>query len=64
MSDFKPFKNDSQAVNVGPSDSLSIENGLEEIAIYGDISVRKGDKDDKQALQEVIDMLEKIKNSI
>ena len=61
---FKPFKNDHQAVNVGPSESLSIENGLDSIAIYGDISVSKGNKDDKKSLEEVIDILTKIKDSI
>lgn len=62
--EFKPFKNDHQAINVGPSDSLSVENGFESIAIYGDISVTKGDKSDKQALEEVIKVLTKIKDSI
>lgn len=63
-SEFKPFKNDHQAINVGPSDSLSIENDYHTIAIYGDISVSKGDEDAKQALQDVIDILTKIKDAI
>lgn len=63
-SEFKPFKNDHQAINVGPSDSLSIENDFQTIAIYGDISVSKGDEDAKKALQDVIDVLTKIKDAM
>jgi len=64
LNKFKPFENDSQVTLIGPSDGLNVENGTEMISIFGDISVCKGSKEDKEQLQEVIDLLNKIKDSI
>lgn len=64
LNKFTPFENDSQATLIGPGDGLNIENGTEIISIFGDISVCKGSVEDKEQLQEVIDLLNKIKDSI
>lgn len=64
LNKFKPFENDSQVTLIGPGDGLNVENGTEMISIFGDISVCKGSKKDKEQLQEVIDLLNKIKDSI
>jgi len=36
MSEFQPFKNESQTVEIG---NLKIENRLDKVSIYGDIDI-------------------------
>ena len=63
--EFKPFENDQQAIVLGSEDNeFNIENGKKEITIYGQFSVKKGRAGNKKQLEEIIDVLTKIKNKI
>lgn len=59
---FKPFENDSQSISLGNGNGLTFENGTEEIAIYGDITISK--KTNPETLDNLINLLSDIKSSI
>lgn len=61
MNTFKPFENDSQSITVGPSNGLTFENGKDKINVYGDFEIKKNDV---QQLNEMIQLLTEIKNSM
>lgn len=41
IDNLKLFENDTQSISFGPDSNFTLENGTEEIHIYGDISVHK-----------------------
>lgn len=44
MADFKPFENDEQSWSAGEGDGLTINNGTETMAIYGEIKFAAADQ--------------------
>lgn len=54
--EFKPFKNDTQSFSVGKGDGLTINNGTDELQIYGEVSFKADDKGKAQA-SELLEIL-------
>jgi hypothetical protein len=59
MSKFIPFNNNSQSITFGIGNGITIENGTEDIIIYGDTSINK--YSDPLALDKLIETLRIIK---
>lgn len=50
-SEFKPFKNDTQSFAVGKGDGLTINNGTEELQIFGSATFKQDEHGRKQAAE-------------
>lgn len=61
----KPFADNSAAVTItsGDENELTIENGKEEITIYGDLTISKNETG-KEKAQRLAELLTKIANAI
>jgi len=62
MIKFKPFENDSQSMTIGNGNGITIENGIEEIIIYGDITINKDT--DPAVIDSLIDVFIEIKKNL
>lgn len=62
MNKFSPFDNDTQSTTIGPDNGLTFENGLENIAIYGEFVVSKDSSPEE--LDSLINLLTEIKNNL
>lgn len=66
VNDFEPFANDSQSMLVGPGEGLTVENGTDRIAIYGELSIGRDKRNAAElaAIDDVIATLVKIRATI
>lgn len=62
MSQFEPFKNDSQSLTIGNGNGITFENGFDEIIVYGDITITKDT--DPSIINALINVLTTIENNL
>lgn len=62
MSKFNPFENDSQSITIGNGNGLTFENGLDEIIIYGDTTIKSST--DPVIIDSLLEILTAIKDRL
>lgn len=62
MTKFKPFENDSQSISVGSGNGITFENGLDEIIIYGDTTIKSDT--DPAIIDSLLEILTAIKENL
>lgn len=60
---FTPFANDDQVLNLGPDGGITVENGTESLAIYGDITIENTPQMHER-VDELIELLTRIKKAL
>ncbi len=64
MPTFKPFNNNSQSITFGNGNGITIENGTEDIIIYGDTTINISSEPLvlEQLIETLINIKEQLKN--
>ena len=62
MTKLKPFENDSQSITVGNGNGITFENGLDEILIYGDTTIKTDS--DPAVIDSLLEILTAIKDKL
>lgn len=60
---FDPFKNDSQSLQLGDGEGLTVENGLKSLSIYGNIEIAHNEKSHER-VDELIELLTRVKAAL
>lgn len=60
---FTPFGNESESLQAGPGEGLTFENGLDAIAVYGDMEIERSAAN-RARLDELIEALTRVRDSL